>query len=642
MQYTIKKQPITKENLQFMIAICKQNQWIDLQQVLEEQFTPKGFIQFDYHGVANNILCPFHNDHSMSGLESSSISALNGQGLMCWVCHKVINFYTLFNTKAVLRTSKITTHTENKIAMKSMNKFVNAMTSLNYNVWTKMLETLNRQDNESLSKYLDNVFNYYDITHTTNAKKYLALLAAISQNTINHPIINEYFKARGLSNTDFINQIQPFYCGKTVEEVQTVLTNLYNEHDELKQQFANNVLDYGKWLRRLELLKITKTTSSSILANRIGVKLMNNENEIVNFDLRSLDASVTPRYRFLSNKDEKNKEVDDVLNELQISDTNYLYNFNKHRNDLMLITEGIFDTLSLMYNGLYGVCAFSANLTDSQIALLESANSVKLSLSFDNDSAGLTNMITISKKLMAKGIWVNWTLVPSTYNNQPVKDWNEIQILHDAKITAYMQEHNTTFQDATSKLQNDLFQYDLTFDKNDALSIIQYLIHTKLAKDRCISYFYLILLIKLAQILVSKMSDKTILMNEKKFSYLPLIDLNKTANEALNDFVQTLNDLFVYDLDKYDLEVNTYILNLRKIIENLFKNQTEQSILLSWCDLNYINAAKLSSKINFMKEYLATLKFTEKQVNEQLRKLYVEKEELKTLNQYLDKKIAKN
>ena len=117
----------------------------------------------------------------------------------------------------------------------------------------------------------------------------------------------------------------------------------------------------------------------------------------------------------------------------------FLFNYHRVKNKkYVIITEGIFDAISLYQWGYSAVCSFNPVLSDRQVKLLLNFN--KIFFSFDNDEAGNNGLRNAVKVLKHKGI----QLYQIKY--QKGQDANSIglekfkQLLNNADVINYFME----------------------------------------------------------------------------------------------------------------------------------------------------------------------------------------------------------
>jgi len=74
------------------------------------------------------------------------------------------------------------------------------------------------------------------------------------------------------------------------------------------------------------------------------------------------------------------------------------YNYIKHKNEPLLVHEGIFDTMRSLLRGYSAVSSFGTKLSPRQVMLINETDASELVLCYDADKAGMKGMWKIVKK----------------------------------------------------------------------------------------------------------------------------------------------------------------------------------------------------------------------------------------------------
>lgn len=92
--------------------------------------------------------------------------------------------------------------------------------------------------------------------------------------------------------------------------------------------------------------------------------------------------------------------------------------------DNIYLNEGIYDTLSLRYNNINAVCAFTKLVSIEQLNILLNEEKAyhKIVLAFDNDHAGIEGMTSV---IARNPLFINkfgLLIPPRKFKHQEVKD----------------------------------------------------------------------------------------------------------------------------------------------------------------------------------------------------------------------------
>jgi hypothetical protein len=184
---------------------------------------------------------------------------------------------------------------------------------------------------------------------------------------------------------------------------------------------------YIKAVEELEKRKINYTNKTFYVAyqgrfvNRLILPYEKNGN-LHFFQGRALTEYAKPKYLNPSSKD-------------GIKASDVLYPFNTQKS-YVILTEGVFDAISLQEQGLNATCVNGALISLSQASQIKTK---KVILAFDGDDAGRVGVLKSKKVLDNLGIKSFYVSPPPTF-----KDWNEAH-QKDFDLRAYFKSETKSF-----------------------------------------------------------------------------------------------------------------------------------------------------------------------------------------------------
>lgn len=324
--------PFNKRSFLFLKELAKQIPDQHLSKKLLDfcdlNLNEQGIVLFDDENNVVNMLCPYHNDHSMGLISGNSSMVFKDGVLICFSCstNRKITFYRFLTQRPLKRTSKELSsgHVPDESAIKNMD------------LWCEIFDDITSKYGGFIDLINDFEFkDFDDFIYLTKAKytvpeqKYLSLLQAIvfNQSEANDEIAINYFKTRGFSDVDFIKSLNPFYLGSTIEEVQSnLLQSIDLQTNPDGSALFSSQTEKGQFLYSLKLLHlINSDTLSSILTNRIGLPILDEvSGAIINFNLRDVSGQSERKYLYFTTNIEDNAVINDVLANLKVNNMMHL------------------------------------------------------------------------------------------------------------------------------------------------------------------------------------------------------------------------------------------------------------------------------------------------------------------------------
>lgn len=568
----------------------------------------KGFIEFDKNHKIINCLCPFHNDGTPASIK------VEAKNLHCWACKTIFNFYDFLNDNAVER-NKVG---GNILMQNSLNQWVEIQNNLfdKYHSINEMLQTAINLDNSLVINYPN--FFFDSSKQVANlSKQSLAFLNALqtissAQNQDDFKLVVEFFNKRGFYDLDFISQNQPFFLGTDYEIIRDKIVNqlavFFTLYGEDKASLTKT-----EWLNIMQDFSFLSSYSSfnySMLQNRIVIPLYNQVDSsqlMVNFDARAYNdklPNANPKYLFLKAHNDNNQVINDIATELSISNASFLglsknneINKSLPKNKNVFFSEGIFDSLSLIYAGSYGLCLFSKNISQSQIQQIKQLSNLgnNIILALDNDKVGIEAMLNTAKTFSSLDIDAKILIPFKTYNHNFIKDWNDMLLSDNefAMTCIKMQEEQEKYlplqtkYNATSPRETYIKatlqkwnkpnktkprsilafwydKYDESLNGSDFDTLIDKAINKSFIKDEGISYLELMLYKTLIQLYHSNQNNIDNKSEINITSYLSdLINqqdkVSKIIGDFLTDIVNPMISLSSTKSAEYEVKLNNIL-----------------------------------------------------------------------------------
>lgn len=381
-----------------------------------------------------------------------------------------------------------------------------------------------------------------------------------------YPELAKYLEERKV-NDEILAQFQIGYAPEDPNLIKNLLTN--------KDNVLGEGLPIEKKFNEAELKEagLLNENLNFVFKNRLTFPIYDENNKLVAFAARDITNKEPVKYL--------STETTSIFEKSKI-----LYNFNnvkKEETNNLLIVEGFMDVVGYYKAGYKQVVAtMGTTLTDDQINLLKSIPKLKnITLSYDNDSAGMYATISNGQKLLDHGFNVNVV----NYKTYEVKDIDELidkysqedvkSIIKDRKdFITYNIESNFKYIETENdkKLVTDLAT-DFVAQNAKGFDLHQY----KEDIARCSGY-------KLEDI--SKVIDKKRNDEYKKANlYNNFIDgtfnsKSKHSNYSLKNTVtnivaQAICDM-VKDPNNKDITPNQVLEKLSNKIDNLTCNHKEE------------------------------------------------------------------
>lgn len=429
-----KNAPLSRQSLKFISDIFKTVGENTYANYIETEL-PK-VMSFSLENKVVDMLCPYHNDHSFSKTNNNSSFKVEDNYIHCWIDNKNINLSTFLSTTPLLRSPKQTVHAEDTTSMAIIDEWVNIYQSVinEYGNFNNLIAKATELQPSLLKTYKDFIYNSQPI-HNEQEIKYLQLLSAISQFAPNETLQQayDYIKSRGFNQIDFIKSLQPFLYGENA--INDLLSAIASYEASYNTQIFATENEKIEFLTALRFLIVNNNVPSSILQNRLALPIYNENNELINFNLRATLPEQVPKYLYLA-KDTQNAMINDVLRLLSVNNMSHIGWLEPNvKNKQIFLVEGAWDQKSLAYNAYASGCLFTKTATKEQLAKLQNLvnDNNELIIAFDNDAAGILGALALSNVATAYGFETKIIVPPLFYDNQPVNDWNDLQKLWNTK-----------------------------------------------------------------------------------------------------------------------------------------------------------------------------------------------------------------
>lgn len=576
-----------KQNLKFLNVVSKYLRNvagdIELSDKIDDFYKEiektNALFEFD-NGTLINALCPYHEDRNMGSITHNA----NNDSLMCWACKTPLTMYNFYTKKPVYREQQANANNE---GIELIDK------------WCAIFDEMQEKYQGFIGLLNDPnfIFNNNDLIYVSDKevyrmsnpaiKTYLSLMDVIvntkpSFNKKDYKqIAYDFIKNRGFNDDEFVQDLHPFYWGKDDEEVQENIINVIASQDN--KNLFQSMDDTINWLSNLNLTSnrqdnydhttsyVFKETKYNVLSNRVGLPIYDEKHpgDILNLNLRAV-GDEQPKYLYLKKQSDYGP-LQKAMDLLDTNDMDHIAFFERQnkKEPFIYLCEGIYDSLSLVFNNLNSGCAFTKHLNKAQIELLKENKNDPI-LAFDNDLS-LNDFNDLALKIDNAKFFFPLKKI----KDQDIKDWNDLQKKIFNKEYTKIKNH----PNMTKKTRNDILNI-LQTSKKDLMSLIKDEIYNDEFKND-------------ALLLNKVMYEKAFRNNDKypHWTYLQLriyvyiaslyaskenINKHLSKDEFLNDFcidscviwddsIKNINNMFVKDLAVY-YHYNNQKLNIDSII----------------------------------------------------------------------------
>ena len=159
-------------------------------------------------------------------------------------------------------------------------------------------------------------------------------------------------------------------------------------------------------------------------SGRLVVPFINKKNEVFFWQARSLIGQ-KPKYIMPSSSEGAKAG-------------NILYPYDE-KADILVITEGPLDSLSLQLKGINSTCTMGCHISDVQMEKIAKFQG-KIILGYDNDKAGIDGCKTFNRQRKKFFVEKFYTCFPKS----PYKDWNDM-LVKDVDIKEFINENINEF-----------------------------------------------------------------------------------------------------------------------------------------------------------------------------------------------------